>query len=242
MKQTPQQLVNPKPIHSTPPTLHTINISRMNSQKKVITSIKSPPYIYSIRTSFIFYYSFLNCLFFLFSFHFSFSLFLRIVWLLIVHQHLHLLLFLFLLHFLFYKLGLPQVTLTLLLFSLHSWVRFTSLVFIFISRIFNFVCDIFILKFGYVRVVVIVYYITDNVCKEVECGKGNCKPSRNSTFLFDCECEAGWSQARSNHTHSFAFLPCVVPNCKSLFILSKFISQPFIRLSHTVLLFIYNAN
>lgn len=55
--------------------------------------------------------------------------------------------------------------------------------------------------------------IFDNVCKEVECGKGNCKPSRNSSFLFDCECEPGWKQVRSDHDDGLGFLPCVIPNC-----------------------------
>ncbi|GAB2294740.1 hypothetical protein Dimus_028935 [Dionaea muscipula] len=48
----------------------------------------------------------------------------------------------------------------------------------------------------------------DSVCKEVECGKGNCKPSVNSSFPFGCECDDGWNQPLSLN-----FLPCVIPNC-----------------------------
>ncbi|BFG13943.1 hypothetical protein CerSpe_002170 [Prunus speciosa] len=55
--------------------------------------------------------------------------------------------------------------------------------------------------------------ILDDVCKRVECGKGTCKPSSNSTFLFECECEPGWKQTSSNHTDHLKFLPCVIPQC-----------------------------
>ncbi|KAM7280083.1 hypothetical protein ACFE04_007217 [Oxalis oulophora] len=36
--------------------------------------------------------------------------------------------------------------------------------------------------------------IFDDVCKEVGCGKGTCKPSTNTSFFFECECDAGWKQ------------------------------------------------
>ncbi|KAM0963063.1 uncharacterized protein LOC126606319 isoform X1 [Malus sylvestris] len=62
--------------------------------------------------------------------------------------------------------------------------------------------------------------ILDDVCKEVECGKGNCKPSSNSTFFFECDCEPGWKQT-SNNTHHFKFLPCVIPNCNLDFSCTK---------------------
>jgi hypothetical protein len=55
---------------------------------------------------------------------------------------------------------------------------------------------------------------TDDVCKEVECGKGTCKPSSTSTFFFECECETGWKQARPDGGDHLNFLPCVIPNCK----------------------------
>lgn len=55
--------------------------------------------------------------------------------------------------------------------------------------------------------------IFDDVCKEVECAKGTCKPSKNSTFFFECECDQGWKQALSNTETDLKFLPCIVPNC-----------------------------
>lgn len=55
--------------------------------------------------------------------------------------------------------------------------------------------------------------ILDDVCTEVECGKGTCKPSLNSTFFFECECDRGWKQSRPDHSDHLSFLPCVIPNC-----------------------------
>ncbi|XP_017220895.1 uncharacterized protein LOC108197716 [Daucus carota subsp. sativus] len=55
--------------------------------------------------------------------------------------------------------------------------------------------------------------IFDNVCKAVECGKGSCKASQNSTFFFSCECEPGWKQSFSDDDGDFRFLPCIIPNC-----------------------------
>ncbi|ESQ56101.1 hypothetical protein EUTSA_v10026216mg [Eutrema salsugineum] len=51
--------------------------------------------------------------------------------------------------------------------------------------------------------------VFDNICQEVECGKGKCKPSSNTTFMYECECENGWKQ----FDHHLKFLPCVTPNC-----------------------------
>ncbi|EOA17409.1 hypothetical protein CARUB_v10005711mg [Capsella rubella] len=51
--------------------------------------------------------------------------------------------------------------------------------------------------------------VFDNVCKEMECGKGKCKASSNATFMYECECEDGWKQ----FDHNLKFLPCVIPNC-----------------------------
>nr|POE50571.1 hypothetical protein CFP56_00034 [Quercus suber] len=54
----------------------------------------------------------------------------------------------------------------------------------------------------------------NDVCKEVVCGKGTCKPSNQSAFfLFECECDPGWKQANFGLAQNFKFLPCVVPNC-----------------------------
>ncbi|KAG6664854.1 uncharacterized protein LOC122295143 [Carya illinoinensis] len=58
--------------------------------------------------------------------------------------------------------------------------------------------------------------VFDDVCKEVECGKGTCKPSSNSTFFYECECDLGWSRTSSESSDlddHLKFLPCVVPNC-----------------------------
>ncbi|KAL5782677.1 hypothetical protein ACOSP7_007706 [Xanthoceras sorbifolium] len=53
----------------------------------------------------------------------------------------------------------------------------------------------------------------DDVCKKVECGKGKCKASQNSTVFYECECDPGWKQTRSQHDNFLKFLPCIVPNC-----------------------------
>ncbi|XP_061376202.1 uncharacterized protein LOC133318226 [Gastrolobium bilobum] len=55
--------------------------------------------------------------------------------------------------------------------------------------------------------------IYENVCKEVECGKGICNPSKNSTFFFECDCNPGWKQPLSAHDEGLKFLPCIIPNC-----------------------------
>ena len=59
---------------------------------------------------------------------------------------------------------------------------------------------------------------TDEVCKGVECGKGTCKPSNDSSLFFVCECDPGWMQTRPAHGDHLKFLPCVVPNCETLFL------------------------
>ncbi|KAF5752324.1 adhesive plaque matrix protein 2 [Tripterygium wilfordii] len=55
--------------------------------------------------------------------------------------------------------------------------------------------------------------IFDDVCKRVECGKGTCKASHNSTFFYECECDLGWKQTRFDEDDHLKFLPCIVPNC-----------------------------
>ncbi|KAK8684731.1 hypothetical protein V6N13_040747 [Hibiscus sabdariffa] len=59
--------------------------------------------------------------------------------------------------------------------------------------------------------------IFDDVCKEVECGKGKCKPSSNGTLpYYTCECDVGWKQtaaAADNDDDHPKFLPCIFPNC-----------------------------
>ncbi|MBA0585271.1 hypothetical protein Gorai_016052 [Gossypium raimondii] len=60
------------------------------------------------------------------------------------------------------------------------------------------------------------FMVADDVCKEVECGRGKCKPSINGTLPFYiCECDPGWKQTfsdKDDHAH-LKFLPCIVPNC-----------------------------
>ncbi|XP_073046941.1 uncharacterized protein [Primulina eburnea] len=52
-----------------------------------------------------------------------------------------------------------------------------------------------------------------NACEENLCGKGNCTVSKNGTFGYECACERGWRQARSEDDDDLKFLPCVIPNC-----------------------------
>ncbi|CAK9329121.1 unnamed protein product [Citrullus colocynthis] len=58
--------------------------------------------------------------------------------------------------------------------------------------------------------------ILENVCKEVNCGKGTCKASGNGTFSFECDCDSGWKQTLSDDDDDgghFEFLPCIIPKC-----------------------------
>lgn len=55
---------------------------------------------------------------------------------------------------------------------------------------------------------------TDEICSEVNCGKGRCETARGSLFGFKCKCENGWSRTRSNQEDDLDFLPCIIPNCK----------------------------
>ncbi|KAE8698284.1 hypothetical protein F3Y22_tig00110600pilonHSYRG00121 [Hibiscus syriacus] len=54
----------------------------------------------------------------------------------------------------------------------------------------------------------------DDVCKEVGCGKGKCKPSSKGTLpYYICECDAGWKQtAADNDDDHPKFLPCIFPD------------------------------
>ncbi|OMO85581.1 hypothetical protein COLO4_21556 [Corchorus olitorius] len=58
------------------------------------------------------------------------------------------------------------------------------------------------------------FLAADDICKEVECGKGKCNPSINGSFpYYVCECDLGWKQTRSDNDDHLKFLPCIVPNC-----------------------------
>lgn len=54
----------------------------------------------------------------------------------------------------------------------------------------------------------------DNLCDEVECGKGTCKASLEYKFNFICECDSGWKRTRGDNEDGLKYLPCVIPNCK----------------------------
>lgn len=60
--------------------------------------------------------------------------------------------------------------------------------------------------------------MAENVCKEVNCGKGTCKTSGNGSFSFECDCESGWKQTLfdddDDDRNHFKFLPCIIPKCK----------------------------
>ncbi|KAM7472676.1 hypothetical protein LguiA_010859 [Lonicera macranthoides] len=53
----------------------------------------------------------------------------------------------------------------------------------------------------------------DNICNEVNCGKGNCVASTTVPFGFTCQCENGWKRTRLDDEDNLLFLPCVIPNC-----------------------------
>ncbi|CAL9003564.1 unnamed protein product [Prunus brigantina] len=56
--------------------------------------------------------------------------------------------------------------------------------------------------------------IADEVCKQVECGRGTCKFDVEDPLGFTCECEAGWKRTRDgDKDDDLKFLPCVIPNC-----------------------------
>ncbi|PPD93521.1 hypothetical protein GOBAR_DD09550 [Gossypium barbadense] len=49
-----------------------------------------------------------------------------------------------------------------------------------------------------------------NACAIVNCGKGSCQDTDNSSFGFQCNCYSGWNQFQVG---SLIFPPCIVPNC-----------------------------
>ncbi|XP_074565610.1 uncharacterized protein LOC141822084 isoform X2 [Curcuma longa] len=49
------------------------------------------------------------------------------------------------------------------------------------------------------------------MCSHVDCGRGSCRESPNSTFGFECECDPGWS--RFQFTGHLPFQPCAMPDC-----------------------------
>ncbi|XP_071933399.1 uncharacterized protein [Coffea arabica] len=55
--------------------------------------------------------------------------------------------------------------------------------------------------------------ILNDICKEVECGKGTCQASLGYPFNFKCICDNGWRRTRLDNEETLEFLPCVIPNC-----------------------------
>ncbi|KAF8016740.1 hypothetical protein BT93_H2076 [Corymbia citriodora subsp. variegata] len=57
--------------------------------------------------------------------------------------------------------------------------------------------------------------LQDDRCREVACGRGKCKPLLNNSaiFLYECECDPGWSKSPLRGTDPVDFLPCTLPNC-----------------------------
>lgn len=66
--------------------------------------------------------------------------------------------------------------------------------------------------------------LAGNACQEDVCGRGTCVVSNSSNFGFECQCESGWRQARSEDDNELSFLPCVVPNCQFFSYLNSFLS------------------
>ncbi|XP_073027043.1 uncharacterized protein [Primulina eburnea] len=55
----------------------------------------------------------------------------------------------------------------------------------------------------------------DNICNEVQCGKGSCESDRSYPFGFRCQCDSGWRRTRLNDSdeQNLLYLPCIIPNC-----------------------------
>ncbi|KAJ4719640.1 Neurogenic locus notch-like protein [Melia azedarach] len=53
----------------------------------------------------------------------------------------------------------------------------------------------------------------ENLCENVNCGKGTCKANSTSLIAYVCECEPGWKRAKNDRLNYFNFLPCLYPDC-----------------------------
>ncbi|EXB93250.1 hypothetical protein L484_024594 [Morus notabilis] len=55
----------------------------------------------------------------------------------------------------------------------------------------------------------------EEICKDVDCGKGKCKAKWSLPLGFECECESGWKRndQDGDGDDDQKFLPCVIPNC-----------------------------
>ncbi|CAA2985356.1 Hypothetical predicted protein [Olea europaea subsp. europaea] len=53
----------------------------------------------------------------------------------------------------------------------------------------------------------------DNICGEVQCGKGTCEANQSYPFNFRCNCENGWKRTRLDDEQNLEYLPCIIPDC-----------------------------
>lgn len=56
----------------------------------------------------------------------------------------------------------------------------------------------------------------DNICNDVECGKGRCEKAPGKPFNFICKCERDWKRTHhddDDNEDDLQFLPCIVPKC-----------------------------
>ncbi|KAL6146760.1 hypothetical protein ACLB2K_057437 [Fragaria x ananassa] len=54
--------------------------------------------------------------------------------------------------------------------------------------------------------------VATEICKQVECGKGNCSFDASAPMAYTCECDKGWKRTAEGND-DLKFLPCVIPNC-----------------------------
>lgn len=64
---------------------------------------------------------------------------------------------------------------------------------------------------------------SDELCKDVQCGKGSCEAAPGSPFQFKCNCENGWKRTRLDNEGDLEFLPCIIPNCMYEFTIHTYI-------------------
>ncbi|KAL2478257.1 EGF-like [Forsythia ovata] len=56
-------------------------------------------------------------------------------------------------------------------------------------------------------------FIDNNICEEVQCGKGTCEANPNFPFNFKCNCDNGWKRTRFGNEQNLEYLPCIIPDC-----------------------------